>query len=103
MKEQFCNYEISLKLKELGFDESCICKYNSYGVLKHTIASTNPDIDDEISIFKYDDRLSAPLYQQIIDYFREEYKLHLSIYRLNDNWVWQIFDIERDCYITEIS
>ena len=85
MKEQFCNYEISLKLKELGFDESCICKYNSYGVLKHTIASTNPDIDDESSIFKYDDRLSAPLYQQIIDYFREEYKLHLSIYRLNDN------------------
>ena len=103
MKEQFCNYEISLKLKELGFDESCICKYNSYGVLKHTIASTNPDIDDEISIFKYDDRLSAPLYQQIIDYFREEYKLHLSIYRLNDNWVWQIFDIERNCYITEMT
>lgn len=27
MKEQFCTYEISLKLKELGFDEPCLGYY----------------------------------------------------------------------------
>ena len=27
MREQFCSYEIALKLKELGFDEPCIAYY----------------------------------------------------------------------------
>ena len=39
MKEQFCNYEISLKLKELGFDEECFGYYTS---MKNWMISINP-------------------------------------------------------------
>ena len=84
MVEQFVTYEIALKLKELGFDEQCICRYNAYEVLKHTISGTNPDMDDYVSSNKYDDRLLAPLYQQVIDWFRDVYKIHISIIPFND-------------------
>ena len=94
MKEQFCNYEISLKLKELGFNEYCLTSYKPDKTLFKIWY--NESVEGKTIC-------SAPLYQQIIDWFREEYKLHLSIYRLNDNWVWQIFDIERNCYITEMT
>lgn len=79
MKKQFVTYEIALRLKELGFDEECICRYNSYGALKHCISGTNPDIDDYISFNKYDDRLLAPLYQQVIDWFREKHNIDIII------------------------
>ena len=28
MREQFCNYDISLRLKNLGFDEPCLAWHN---------------------------------------------------------------------------
>ena len=101
MKEQFCNYEISLKLKELGFNEDCLGgfliadegQFAIYGL------QTNHEYLSEVN----EDWLNTPLYSQAFDYFREKYELLLSIYRLNDNWVWQIFDIERNCYITEMT
>lgn len=86
MKEQFCSYEISLKLKELGFDEGCLAKYCRY----------NPN--DEIEIFsqtqnffkgyfevcfnrdyKKEEKIAAPLWQQAIDWFRKEYDLHIVL------------------------
>lgn len=32
MKEQFCSYEIALKLKELGFYEKCVASYYTYDI-----------------------------------------------------------------------
>lgn len=32
MKEQFCTYEISLKLKELGFVEECLAYYSKFEI-----------------------------------------------------------------------
>ena len=39
MKNLFCSYELSIKLKELGFNELCVCGYNEYKALKHNLAS----------------------------------------------------------------
>lgn len=32
MENQFCSYEIALKLKELGFDEKCVASYYTYDI-----------------------------------------------------------------------
>lgn len=79
MKTKFANYQISLELKELGFNEKCLFVYNSYESLKHIISGTNSDIDDYISYNKYDDRLFAPLLQDVIDWFRDEHLLELLV------------------------
>ena len=66
MKNQFTTYEISLKLKELGFDEKCFGKYSN--------------VQDEFVIITWDtnpfgDQIKAPLWQQVIDWFREEHEI----------------------------
>ena len=96
IREQFCSYEIAKELKELGFNEECIFVYNSFKALKHVIAGTNSDIDDYISINKYDDRLLAPLYQQIFDWFRNK-KVLIEITTV-DSWdSWQTTIYMEDC------
>ena len=82
MKEQFVSYEIALKLKELGFDEPCFGFWNvsqinnslqelKYGMCVFKNTST------ELS--KYPKNVLAPLYQQVIDFFREKYNIQIEI------------------------
>ena len=58
MKEQFCTFEIALKLKELGFDEPCL------GYYEQTLDS-RPLI---ITNYEEDLYLKAPLWQQAISF-----------------------------------
>jgi hypothetical protein len=68
MKNQFTSYEIALKLKKLGFDEECLCVYDSFNVL-----------------------IGAPSYQQIIDWFRSVHKIHITITsQSQESWQWHI-------------
>lgn len=63
MDKDFIPYEQALELKELGFDESCLCSWmgNNYLVMYQ-------------KRHKEDDTyLPAPLYQQAFRWFREEY------------------------------
>ena len=81
MEEQFVTYEIALKLKELGFDEDCSAvfyqgKFMNGHIEPHVwylvnSISTNSDCNSL-------DIVTAPLWQQVIDWFREEYDLHIS-------------------------
>jgi hypothetical protein len=88
MEKEFCPYEQSLALKELGFDESCFGYYVNnelrginLGIEElggkepyyqrfgfHTIS--NHDIDNPNKIV-----VTAPLYQQAFRWFREKYNL----------------------------
>lgn len=69
MKNLFVPYEIALLAKEKEFDEPCLSSYNTKKQL--TIASTfglkNSDLIDDF--LKYGYEVTAPLYQQIIDWF----------------------------------
>jgi hypothetical protein len=78
MSNEFVSYEIALKLKELGFDEPCICGYNSYQLLKNKYSSS---FDDDFVKWdeKYDKDLKAPLYQQVFRWFREKYGLEIIL------------------------
>lgn len=72
MKKQFVTYPIALALKELEFDEPCILGLSTLGVSRHKFTSPMTD-DDYIRWDKYDTDLPIPLWQQVIDWLREEH------------------------------
>lgn len=72
MKEQFVTYEIALKLKELGFDKFC------FGLYK------NKKFYRDYDTFQWDnfsDCIKTPLWQQVIDWFRDEKFINIEIIR----------------------
>ena len=70
MKEQFVTYEIALKLKELGFDEECFGLYKNKILFRYYETFTWNDFSNSIK---------APLWQQVIDWLREEHGIHIII------------------------
>jgi hypothetical protein len=101
MKEQFLDYNTALKLKELGFDEKCIAFYNTKSETSLAFCELfgfiNEKEKEDYHINSIEKNCSAPLYQQIIDWFREKYGLHIDIglddkeegyynYAINLNW-----------------
>ena len=85
MNKQFVTYEIALKLKKLGFDEECFAHYcqnnlilkrailKSSGMLYYHQNNINPNN-------QYGDRsVTAPLYQQVIDWCIEKYGISIEI------------------------
>jgi hypothetical protein len=77
MKEQFVTYEIALKLKELGFDEEC---WFYFSPLTKELMCHSP-IDERNSTYKHKE-VSAPLWQQAIDWFREN-ELSIDVYTIS--------------------
>ena len=82
MKKEFCTYEQSLALKELGFDELCFGRYyytESYPML-------NPQSEETELVFEFGQYIKqteatilSPLYQQAFRWFREKYTLEPEI------------------------
>ena len=95
MKDQFVTHEIALKLNELGFDEGCICLYGSEdiysdftgGHLEDKSFTKNSELPDPS-----DHWVAAPLWQQAIDWFREEHDTIINIHIGRDRNVSSIYD-----------
>ena len=84
MKKEFLPYNRSVKLKALGFDESCFGFYYDDGELKIK--------EGNISRLGY---INAPTFSQAFRWFREEYDLHGAVRKRNGNgniYFEQIFD-----------
>lgn len=85
MKKQFTTYEIAIELKKLGFNEICLKYYDINYQLSDSIC------DKYVGSIK-NDRYStyhvctAPLWSQIIDWLREEHKLHVEIQCPDDDY-----------------
>ena len=89
MEKEFVTHEIALALKELGFDEHCLAYYKPYyekGVITYPILySFMQTFDEELETYKsseldsdtWKDYLLAPLWQQVIDWFREKYEIDI--------------------------
>ena len=73
MKEQFVTYEIALKLKELGFNEKCFGYFGIQNEVEIEI-SYNSDLNLIRRNF-----ISAPLWQQVIDWFKEKYNIWIIV------------------------
>jgi hypothetical protein len=82
MNGQFCSYEISKRLKELRFKDECLgfySKHDQFHLISYGRVSYN-NTHDSICIhplYKLD--CSAPLWQQVIDWLREEHRFHIQI------------------------
>ena len=94
MKEHFVTKEIAISMEEIGFDEPCICGYNSYGALKHNIAISSPNKDDFVSSDKYDKKINAPTWEQVIDWFIKQYNYSIVIDNVIHGWFWEIVDVK---------
>lgn len=81
MKEQFCTYEIALKLKKLGFDEECFAHFRTdeYHDLMHNCENC---MDGDF-IIEYNLDIKAPLWQQAVDWFREKHDLSIDVYTIS--------------------
>ena len=84
MKKQFVTYEIALKLKELGFNEPCFSAYTESGNLMDIGDYSNDDKIGELEGHSHYISCTAPLYQQVTDWFREKHNIHIEI-ELTDN------------------
>lgn len=83
MKKQFVTYEIALKLKELGFDEECFGYYSKQHDDSYFLCIYQQE--DEYS----KERLEAPLWQQVIDWFREKHDIIINIFYEKDVLGWK--------------
>jgi hypothetical protein len=77
MKEQFVTYEIGLKLKEIGFNEECMA---GYLLQTATLFSDIPHtLDGNIHKNSEGSFTCAPLWQQVIDWFREKCEIEIIV------------------------
>lgn len=70
--------EIATELQQLGYDEPTIFAYDTFGNIRCKVAHSNRG--DYISWDNYDNHIPAPLYQEIIDWFREVHNHYHPIY-----------------------
>ncbi len=73
MEKEFCNYDQSVKLNELGFNEPCLATINNYGWLH--IKGTRRGAGGAVCTID----VPSPLKQQVFDWFRIEHQIFASI------------------------
>ena len=73
MEKEFVPYELSVKLKSLGFDEPCMSVY--YGDVEDIQFTFNVRETQYYAQKGYKNGVLAPLYQQAFRWFRGKYKL----------------------------
>ena len=75
MKHLFVPYELAVKLKEKGFNETTLTYYKEDGSFQNNIVCTT-----EVTFWNLPNckEISAPLYQQVVDWFRDKNGLHIS-------------------------
>lgn len=92
MEKLFVSFELALILKEKGFDSGCLAHYYRDGRFRYKPfiqdAAGNPNIKNE------EEEISAPLYQQVIDWVREEHEIDFFLFKLKSG-IYK-FDVHRN-------
>ena len=85
MQKEFVEYELALKLKELGFDEPCFSTYNSDKKVSRNPSHNMEDLPIEGQPYYWQNSkihvscITAPTFSQAFRWFREKYSLIGSI------------------------
>ncbi len=92
MKHLFIPYELAIIAKEKKFNEPCLTSYYDTGRLSTDLIISLEDkqLTNEFV------NCSAPLYQQIVDWFREKHKIHIHVSHWTEQPVGD--EIWTDCY-----
>ena len=91
MQREFVTYEIALGLKKLGFDEECLYAYYHKSDLKNFKENHYVLVGDRNNTQLTDGRISAPLWQQVVDWLWVRYHVVItrnpeSVYDFN-SWI----------------
>ena len=92
MKHLFLPYELALLAKEKGFDERCLAGYIDSLTFQ---LYKDPDMSGWCNRNCSGGEITAPLYQQIIDWFREKHNLFISVFQsgdTEDDYTFRIFE-----------
>jgi hypothetical protein len=73
MEKEMVPYELALRMKQLGFDESCLSGYST--------SSENLEYYLRPLVTKDSFTVDAPLFQQAFRWFREKYDINKTIAR----------------------
>lgn len=68
----FISFELALQLKDMGFNEPCLALYHAYNK-EHKMV--NIPIQNK---FCDKNQISSPLYQQVIDWFRDKHQIYIQ-------------------------
>jgi hypothetical protein len=79
MQHLFVSHQIALLAKEKGFDEPCFAYWNDSILLYQFPKNSWHGYEDieQINFNVDEEDIAAPLYQQLIDWFREEHKIEI--------------------------
>lgn len=97
MEKQFVPVEIAIKLKELGFDEPCFGFFDIKGLHSYNHEKNTKNINSK---WEQDIRniiISAPIYQQVIDWFRINYDIDIYPMNVKDGYTFIINQNGGDC------
>lgn len=95
MSKEFVPYELAVKLKELGFDEPCLDKYDPrFEKLSSNMETWSNEYYPENLM------TPAPLYQQAFRWFRDKKRLHV-IPTMGDDWNNYYWQVWRNDYMTK--
>ena len=90
MNHLFVPYKIALQLKEKGFNEDCLAYYQQKlgaEVLRFIWEEDTNPFNNLLS-----DTITAPLYQQVIDWFRETHNLVINVYANASGYCFELHD-----------
>jgi len=79
MEKLFCSYELSVKLKNIGFAEPCFAKYFYPEVPENRFRFNTEGSPKDYNTENYGRFVSAPLYQQVVDWLRENHDLNIGL------------------------
>lgn len=99
MKKLFLPYNLSLKLKRIGFNEPCVSMYDETGYLCNDVNFNIENDDTWISNKKlhYDvKKCAAPLITQVFDWFEKKYKLSGMIELGTQEYSYLIYDVKKN-------
>jgi len=94
MEKEFIPYTLALELKQLGFDEPCLAKYQK---VPEGAGHQLQLLQKKINCNRLDTAISAPTFSQAFKYFREKYNLHAEPYTTDMGAIEYCFQI-RDLY-----
>ena len=97
MKHLFVSYELALLAKEKGFNEPCLACFSDLHNAPNSILLTG---NYPYFFYKNDMcSLSAPLYQQLVDWFREDHKIEVVVLSNTHTcskdvkWEWSLYSL----------
>ncbi len=88
MKELFINCKLAEKLIAKGFKEQCI----AYWETEKTLNFVNTEYGSIMPTEKNGLGIDAPMYQQVMDWFRKEHELCFSVLRDGGYWFVRVYD-----------